>query len=194
MSTECRRDARGKLAPRLIVTILRRNEARVAAGATAAHNRDAVHWIVVLEKPRHNRVASLVIGGQLTLGFGHESAIGRRTGENAIDRLFDVAGANRDAASPRGHDRRLVEDARKVCAREAGCRPRQCRQVYARLNWLATCVDLQDCLAPAHVWRRDLYLAVEATGTQERLVQYVRSVGRRDHDDVGRGVEAVHFD
>ena len=49
-------------------------------------------------------------------------------------------------------------------------------------------------LAALEVGRVDADLAVEAAGAQQRGVEDVGAVGRRDDDDVDLGVEAVHLD
>ena len=59
---------------------------------------------------------------------------------------------------------------------------------------LALRVHLEDALAALEVGRVDADLAVEATGTQQRGVEDVGTVRRRDEDDVRLGVEAVHLD
>ena len=48
--------------------------------------------------------------------------------------------------------------------------------------------------APLHVGRRDEDLAVEAPGAQQRRVELVEQVGRRDHDQPPARGEAVHLD
>ena len=55
-------------------------------------------------------------------------------------------------------------------------------------------MHLEDALAADHVGCVDGDLAVEAAGAQQRGVEDVGAVGRRDEDDVGLDVEAVHLD
>ena len=59
---------------------------------------------------------------------------------------------------------------------------------------LALRVHLEDALAALEVGRVDADLAVEAAGTQQRGVEDVGTVRRRDEDDVRLRVEAVHLD
>ena len=67
-------------------------------------------------------------------------------------------------------------------------------EVDALRERLALRVHLEDPLAALEVGRVDADLAVEATGTQQRRVEDVEAVRRRDEDDVRLGVEAVHLD
>ena len=55
-------------------------------------------------------------------------------------------------------------------------------------------VDPQDLDAAFHVGPVEDHLAVEAPGTQQRRVEHVGAVGRRDDDHVRVRVEAVHLD
>ena len=59
---------------------------------------------------------------------------------------------------------------------------------------LALGVHLEDPVAADHVGVLDGDLPVEAAGAQQRRVEDVGAVGRRDEDDVGLDVEAVHLD
>jgi hypothetical protein len=55
-------------------------------------------------------------------------------------------------------------------------------------------VDGEDLLPPGKVGPVDHYLPVEAPRPQQRRVEDVRPVRRREHDDAALGVEAVHLD
>ena len=51
----------------------------------------------------------------------------------------------------------------------------------------------EDRLAPDLVGRLDRDAAVEPTGPQQRLIQHVRAVGGRQHDDALARAEAIHL-
>ena len=55
-------------------------------------------------------------------------------------------------------------------------------------------MDLQDLLAPLHVGRADGHLAIEASRPQQRGIENVGPVRRRDDDDALVRREAVHLD
>jgi hypothetical protein len=55
-------------------------------------------------------------------------------------------------------------------------------------------VDAEDLFPAPRVGVRDGDLPVESTGPKERRVEHVRPVGRREHHDARRLVEAVHLD
>src|SRR5215831_3596567 len=60
VAADRRGDARCKLTARLILAVLGRQEARVATGAPTPDDRDLVHGVVSLEKPRYDGVPGLV--------------------------------------------------------------------------------------------------------------------------------------
>ena len=94
----------------------------------------------------------------------------------------------------RGEERGLIDEVGEIRTREAGRATRQdrCLDVLRRRN-LAH-VDLEDLLATAHIGQRHHDLTVEATGTQQRRIEHVGPVGRRDDDHALVALEAVHLD
>ena len=98
------------------------------------------------------------------------------------------------ALRARGEQRGLVEHVREVGAGEAGGLAREHLEVDALGERLALGVHLEDLLAALQVGRVDADLAVEAARAQQRGVEDVGAVRRRDEDDVGLRVEAVHLD
>ena len=54
-------------------------------------------------------------------------------------------------------------------------------------------MDLENLFAALHVGQRDGHLPVETAGAQQRGVEHVGPVGRRDDDDAFLRVEAVHL-
>ena len=92
-----------------------------------------------------------------------------------------------------GQQRRLVEDVGQVGTGEARRAARDGEQVDPGRHRLALPVHLEDAVPADHVGGLDGDLAVEAARAQERGVEDVGAVGRRDEDDVGLDVEAVHL-
>ena len=102
-----------------------------------------------------------------------------------VDQLAVAAG---------GEQGGLVEHVGQVGAGEAGGAAGDGQQVDPGRHRLALGVHLEDPVAADHVGRLDRDLAVEPAGAQQRRVEDVGAVGRRDEDDVGLDVEAVHLD
>ena len=93
-----------------------------------------------------------------------------------------------------GEQRGLVEDVGQVGAGEAGRAAGDAQQVDVRRDRLAARVHLEDLVAAVEVGGVDADLAVEAARAQQRRVEHVGAVGRRDQDDAAAHVEAVHLD
>ena len=99
------------------------------------------------------------------------------------------------ALRARREQRGLVEHVREVGAGEAGRLAREDLEVDALRRAACPCACTSRIfLRPLQVGRVDADLAVEAAGAQQRGVEDVGTVGRRDQDDVGLDVEAVHLD
>ena len=107
-----------------------------------------------------------------------------------ITRLFRSG----PAITRRGQERRFVHEVREVRAGESGRLPCQHAQLDILLERLALRVDLEDHLPSAAVWPVEDHLAVEAPRPQQRRVEDVRAVCRRDDDHIRVRVEAVHLD
>ena len=79
-------------------------------------------------------------------------------------------------------------------ARKARCAAGNAAQIDVGCQRLLAGVNLEDFLAPVDVGARHDDLAVETTRAEQRGVEHVGAVGRRDDDDAFIGLEAVHFD
>src|SRR2546422_996606 len=71
---------------------------------------------------------------------------------------------------------------------------RNLSQVHIGIERDLLAVNAKNLLASVDVGRADGHLTVEASGTQQRRIENVRAVGRRDDDDALIGREAVHLD
>ena len=93
---------------------------------------------VLRQRVSHQRVAALVVGGDLLLLVVHQPGALLRAGDDAVDRLVH-ARSGRSACSPcaRGEQRGLVEDVGEVGAGEAGGAARDGEQVDVRRDRLA---------------------------------------------------------
>ena len=109
-------------------------------------------------------------------------------------RLLELDHVDLLLAVTRGEQRGLVDEVRQVGAGEARRAAREHLEVDVVGERLAPRVDLQDAEAALEVGAVDDDLAVEAARAQQRRVEDVGAVGRRDEDDVVLDVEAVHLD
>ena len=146
------------------------------------------------QHPRHQRVTGLVIGGHDPLAVGDDPALALRSRDDAVDRFRQLIPADRLAVLARGQDRRFVDQVLQIGAGESRRLPRQALDRDVLLERLAPDMDLQDRHPALDIGPVENHLAVEAPGPQQRRVEHVRPVRRRDDDHVRRGVEPVHLD
>ena len=110
-----------------------------------------------------------------------------------VQRLQKIDLRHLGPVAPRGIERGLVAQVLQVGPAEAGRQARQRGQVHVGGERQVAAVDAQDPLAAVALGQGHLHLAVEATGAQQRRVEHVGPVGRRQHDHLLPLVEAVHL-
>ena len=178
----------------LVEAILGGHDHRVAQGAAARQDRHLRDRVRVVQGSCGQGVAGLVVGGHGLVVVVHDAGALLRARDYAVDGLVDGALVDELHVRTRGEQRGLVEDVRQVRTREAGGALGDLAQVDLLREGLALRVDLQDGLAALQVGGLDGDLAVKTARAQQRRVEDVGAVGRRDQDDVGALVEAVHLD
>ncbi len=177
----------------LIGAVLVRQRDGHAARASARDDGDAVDRLVRGQRVHHDGVPRLVIGGQLPLVLGHDAAALFGAGEDLDLRLLEVRHGDELVAAARAQQRRLVGKIFEIRAGEARRALRDLGEVHVLGERLVGGVDLQNVLAPLDVGIADVDLAVEAAGAQQRGIENVRAVGRRENDHALVRAEAVHL-
>ncbi len=148
----------------------------------------------VRQRPRHQGVPALVVGGHLLLFLAHDPALALGPGDDAVDGLLERVVRDGLLVAAGGQQRGLVDDVLEVGAGEAGRAARDRLELDVGDERLALGVHRQDRGAPVLVGGVDGDLAVEAARAQQRRVEDVGAVRRGDEDDPAAGVEAVHLD
>ena len=143
---------------------------------------------------RDDRVPRLVIGGHLLLVVGHHHAAALGAHHDLVLGVLELLHRDQALVAPRRQQRRLVDQVGEVGAREARRAARDGARVDVGRQRHLLHVDGQDLLAAVDVGHRHHHLAVEAARAQQRGVEHVGAVGRRDDDDALVGLEAVHLD
>src|SRR4051794_18548049 len=182
-----------ELVARLQVGVLVGKVDDVAQRPAARDDRDLVHAVDARQQLAAQRVPRLVEGDDAALVVVQRGR-GLHAGDHALDRVVEVAPADRVAVAAGAEDRGLVADVREVGAGQAARLLGDEAEVDVLAQRLVAGVDLEDPLAPPHVGRRDEHLAVEAAGTQERRVELLDQVRRRHDDEPAARREAVHLD
>ena len=112
---------------------------------------------------------------------------------SAISYTQNAAAIDEAVAAAHCEQCRLVHKVLKIGARKAGSALGNGVEVDILRKLLVFGVDLQYRLAPADIGQADIYLTVKAAGTQQRVIQDIRSVRRRHDYDALVAAEAVHL-
>ncbi len=183
-----------ELRARAQVPILFGQEPGEAARHATRDDADLERRVRVRERPPHERMAGLVVRDDALLLRRDDAALALGTGDDPVHRLVELLHRDALLVGARRQNRRLVHQVREVGAGEARRLLRQRQQVDVLVQRLPLGVHLENRLPPAHVGPVQHDLTVEAARAQERGVEDVGAVRRRDDDDVCVGVEAVHLD
>src|SRR5262249_4037652 len=93
----------------------------------------------------------------------------------------------------RGEERSLVHEVFEICTGKPRRPTCDDLEVHIGPDGDTTRMDHQDSKASFEVGSRHQDPAIETTGPQNRWVEHVGSVRRRNDDDPIRGLESVHF-
>ncbi len=166
---------------------------RCSEGIATGYDGDLDERIAVLEEPRDGGVACLVDGDAMLLLLRHDLRLLLETADDTIDRCVEVLGIDKGLVVAGGDEGCLVADVGDVGSREAGRLARELLDVEVGCELERTEVNLEDLDAVLQLGQIDVDLTVEATGTEQRLVEDVGTVGGCQDDDTRIGAEAVHL-
>ncbi|CAG7113321.1 hypothetical protein PICSAR202_03872 [Mycobacterium avium subsp. paratuberculosis] len=167
---------------------------RVPAGAAARQDRHLVDGFDVGHRPGRQRVAALVVGGDLLFLLADDAALAARPADHPVDRFLQSGAGDDGAVLACGQQRRLVDHVGQVGAGHADGALGQAVEVGVGGDRLALGMHRQHRAAAGQVRVGNRDLAVEAAGPQQRRVQDVGPVGGGDQDHAGPRVEPVHLD
>ena len=188
----------GKLVEHLVLgleeVILLRKLQRVTQRLAAADDRDLVNRIGVLQDVAHQSVAALVVGNRGALGLGHHATLALRSGNHALHRFLDLVHRDHGTMAAGSQQRRLVEQICQIGAGKANGHLGEFLKLHVLVHRLVLGMHAQDLLAALHIRTVDRNLTVKTTGTQQRRIQNVGTVGGGDQDDRLALLKTVHLD
>ena len=147
----------------------------------ARHDRDAVDGIGARHQQTENRVTALVVRHALPLGWAHHQ-VASRTEDEFFECVQEVLLMDAVFAAPGCQQRRLIDQIAKVGADQTRGGGGNDLEIDVGRQRYPARMYLEDRFAANLVGRIDGDAAIEAAWTQQRLVEHVRSVGRREHD------------
>ena len=125
--------------------------------------------------------------------FRHDHGSALWPHENLVLGLFKVLHFHQARIAARRHKRSLVAQVGQVRPAHTGRSARNERHIHVLRHGNFAHVHIQDLLAAANVGQRNIYLPVKTAGTQQCLIENVRTVGGGHHDHAQIGFEPVHF-
>jgi hypothetical protein len=136
-------------------------------------------------------MSHLVTGDAAALGFADNAAALFQTGDDPLDRDFEVDQCDGLAAAPGRRDRRLIGQVGEVRAGKPRGHARDRVQIESRRKGDLCNVHLEDRHASLAVGTIHQNLPVETAGAQQRRVQDLGPVGGGEQDHPAAGIEAV---
>ncbi len=168
---------------------LHRVAERALGGGDDAH---LVHLIGVGKHLRDQGVPAFV-ERDLPSHVLAQRRVALQAGHDPLDGVLEVGARHPLALTSRSQQRGLVDDVGQVRAGEAGRDPGEAIEVGILGQRHGPHVDSEDLAPPLLGRKRDLDLAVEASGPEQGLVEHLRSVRGAHDDDALVRLEAVHL-
>ena len=157
------------------------------------HDGDFGHRLGALLLGGHQSVTHLVISHQPLFLFGQHRALFLGAGDDHFKGHQQVVLVHRLAAHADRTQRGLVDQIGQICAHSAGGGLGDLVQVHVAVQPDLASVHLQRGQSARQVGPVHGDPPVEAPGTQQRLVQHLRTVGGAQNDDALGGIEAVQL-
>ena len=176
-----------------IALILLRHGHRIAARHTARNNGNLMDGILTRQEEGCHRVARLMVGGQFFLLAAHLMGLLLRADDDLNRRFLDLCHRDRLLIPACGKQCCFIQKILEVCARKSYGGARNDIQIDIRGQWFSLGMDLQDRLAALEIRIANRDLTVKPAGAQQRRVEDIRAVRRRNNDDALICAEAVHL-
>ena len=139
-------------------------------------------------------MTGLVIGGQLLFLFGHHQCAAFRAHKNLVPRILEFGAGDHALAATGGEQCRFVDEVHQIGARKAWRATRDDLEIDVGRQRHLTRMNFENFLTADEIGIGNDDLTIETTWPQQRGIEHVGTVGRRDDDDAFVLLEAVHFD
>ena len=176
-----------------VVFVLLRQDHGESAGAASRDDRDLVHRIGFRQAVGNHGVTRFMVRGELALILTDHSALLLRSRDYLGDRFLDLLHPDDHAVSAGRQKRRFIEHILNVRRCEARRSSRQHLRVDALIQRLVARMDFEYLFSSCDVRDADDDLPVETARSEERRIQYIRTVCRRQNDDAGILRESIHL-
>ena len=141
----------------------------------------------------HQRMTHLVIRRHLPLMLRQQPRPLLRTRDHPHDPLLQLDHLDRLLAPPRRQQRRLVHEIRQIGTREPRRPSRQRIEIDLRRDRLTLRMHLQDPPPTVPIRPVNHDLTIKPTRPQQRRIENIRTVRRRNQNDVVLQLEPIHL-
>ena len=166
----------------------------IAARLAARYDCHFMNFIRFRHQFGDNRVPRFVVGGDFAFAFAHDVAATFRTVGDFFTRFFEFRHADRLLVLPRRQQRRFVQKVGQIRAGKARRFLGDNLKVNIAFQRFIFRVDFQDRFPAAQIRTADYDLTVKTPRTQERRIQNIRAVRRRERNNAFVRAEAIHLD
>ena len=141
----------------------------------------------------NNGMTRFVISGVLLFFFGHDHRLALGAHHDLVFRQFELFHFNDALAGASRKQRSLVHQVGQVSTRETWRTTRDHGRSHVITHGYFAHVHFQNLFTTTDIRQTNHDLAVETAWTQQRRVQYIRTVGCSDDDDTVVHFEAIHL-
>ena len=164
-----------------------------AQGTAAWNNRGLINRITFRQCHPNQCVTSFVVGSHLFLFCRHNHAAALGPHHDLIFGRFKIIHRDETATDTCSSQCRLIHKVRQIRTREARGATRNDAQIYVGTKWRFTRMHAQNLFTPFDVRIANSHLTVKTTWTQQRRVQNIFAVCRRDNDNAFVGFKTIHL-
>ena len=161
--------------------------------AAARHNGYLVHRIGTFQAFRHNRMAGFMVGSGAFFVLVHNHAAPFGTHVDFVFSILKITLIHFQLIAAAGKQGGLIDQVGQVRTRKTRCTARQRSQIHRFVQRHFFRMHFQNLFAAADIGQRHHHLAVETARAQQRGIEYVRTVGRGNHNYGLIAFKTVHF-
>ncbi len=176
-----------------IVVVTFGTSERVTCRHSAGNNGHFVNIIIMFTQFCKNCMACFVISSTFFVCLGNNTALFLGTHDDFIDSFIELEVADHIFSCPGSKDGRLIEQVCKIRSGETARHAGNHFEIDIRSEGFIAGVNLEDRLSALDIGKIDIDLSVKTTGTKQRTVENVRTVGCRHDNDTFIGFKTVHL-
>src|SRR3990167_4977581 len=192
-ATEQRADLAGQGALAQAVTILFRQEHGHTQGSPAGDDRHLVDRIMLGHQAANDGMTGLMERRVELFLVRHDHGFALGAHHDLVLGQLEFLHLDQALAGTRGKQRGLVDQVGQIGTGEARRTARNHRRLDIFTHRHLAHMYFEDLLTAANIRQTNHYLAVETTGTQQRRIEHVGTVGGGDDDDAIVHLETIHF-